>query len=707
MRKGYLTLFSLLLIASQALINAQGGLPLTDCNEYCEFKGYWNIQSRNKIGRINMTSPVFKVSFDYNIMPWEGDWGGITGDNWRGIVFGHILDIVPDARGISLFTLGLNPSTATPTVMHNGVKVTDENSQIWRPPEMWLQEPEYPDDFFTYSVTVGENYMIFDNDFHYSEYRFIPIKIERPSDEFLIYSSRPDSAVVNGTIRDIRIQASSTHTPTLDPTSFAPTGPSESPTPAPTIFPTFAPLCCLNGNYTGLWKDCSDAKSPTLGQPEDCDTCVAYSCIDWTIGSEGMKAAERDLKDYENVDVQLAVGSYGYSLENAGKCFRLSRDNSNHDIIMQVITTSETEEDGHNVEIQVADGGLDYETEACSRQGTFLPMWLGGEVNWGEPLNGWTTKEQCEELPEYPICGRSKLDNLREMCEWSIDQNFHIDSTISMICEVKCPEELMDLTGFQRTDTAPAGYQCRNADYSKFDSSLNAQLKPKMDCSKPIYGWTGAVDNVKQQHNASFAAGRDVVVPCRRDGYTRINSHPTMVPTSMPSPKPSAAPSSVPTLIVQPSSRPSSHPSTQPTSTPTDLNLEPTPKPTSKSELPGNNNEDGSSNIINDAAGDPKAVMNSPLGMAILSIMALIVLIAVIVSCCECVLGKKNRAEKQVRVQMRREEEMKREEDERQTLQREMLLDEDGFTVEGDSDSFSDSQSNISRYNSRSAESFI
>lgn len=87
--------------------------------------------------------------------------------------------------------------------------------------------------------------------------------------------------------------------------------------------------------------------------------------------------------------------------------------------------------------------------------------------------------------------------------------------------------------------------------------------------------------------------------------------------------------------------------------------------------------------------------------------MALIVLIAVIVSCCECVLGKKNRAEKQVRVQMRREEEMKREEDERQTLLREMLLDEDGFTVEGDSDSFSDSQSNISRYNSRSAESFI
>jgi hypothetical protein len=705
----YLTFFSILLIfVSHSSIHAAtegDGLPLIDCNEFCEFKGLWDIASRTKIGRINLTSPVFKISFDYNIQPWLGDWGGVTGDNWRGIVFGHILDIVPDARGISLFTFGLNPSTATPTVMHNGVKVTDENSQIYRPPEMWLRLPEYPNDFFTYSVEVGETYMIFNNDFNYAEYRFIPVNIKRPSNEYLIYASRPDSGTVNGTIRDIRIEASATHTPTIRPTSFAPSGPSETPTAAPTIFPTFAPLCCLNGNYTGSWKDCSDAKSPTLGQPVDCDTCVAYSCIDWTIGSEGMNNAEKDLQDYERTDVQLAVGSYGFTMENAGKCFRVSRDNSNRDIIMQVISTSETIEDQHDVFVQVADGGLEYETEACTRQGSFLPMWLGGEVDWGEPINGWDTKEECQNLPEYPICGRSKRDNLQEMCEWSIDHNYHIDSTVTMICEVKCPLELMDLTGFQRTDTVPTGYQCKNQDYDNFDPSLNPKLKPTMDCSKPIFGWTGAIDNVKDQFGATFAEDRDIVVPCRRDGYTRINSDPTMVPTSMPSPRPTGGPSSVPSFITQPSSRPSSSPSGQPTSGPTKLNLSPTLQPTSKAQLPGAGNTGPSSDVVSNVKSDPMATLGSPVGIAVLSILALMLVVFIVVSFCECLLGKRTRAEREVRVVARRESEMKREEAD--DLLEENLLDEEDFsTVDGDSDSYDGSQF-LNRDFSRSGASMI
>lgn len=617
-------------------------------------------------------------------------------------MFGHILDIVPDARGISLFTFGLNPSTSTPTLMHNGVKVTDENSQIYRPPEMWLREPEYPTDFFTYSVTVGERTLIFDNDFHYEEYRFIPIKIERSTTEYIIYASRPDSATVNGTIRDIRIEASATHTPTFPPTSYAPSGPSEAPSPAPTLFPTFAPLCCLNGNYTGSWKDCSDAKSKDLGFPEDCDTCIAYSCIDWTIGSETMKAAERDVKAYESQDVMLAVGSYGITLENAGKCFRVSRDNSPQDTIMQVITQAETEEDAHHVEIQVADGGLDYETEACTRQGSPLPMWLGGEVNWGEPLNGWSTKEGCLDLPEYPICGRSKLDNLQEMCEWSIDRNFHIDSTITMICEVKCPSELEDLTGFERTDTRPEFFTCQANAYSAFDSTLQAKLKPKMDCSKPVYGWTGAVDEVKATHSATFAYGRDLVVPCRRDGYTRINSDPTMVPTSMPSPKPTGGPSSVPSFVLVPSSRPTTTPSSQPSSRPSTFRVEPTVPPTSVDLLPGADNQNEDGDFTSTLQNDPTMALQSPLGMAILAVLALVVVALAIIMCCEGALKKKTGTEKSLRMERRREAEMKREEDERDVLLQEMLLDEDSV-FEGDSGSVhSNSNHSMSSYMSRS-----
>lgn len=75
----------LLLGLSHVFVQSQQ-LPLIDCNVFCEFKGYWDIAARTKIARINLTSPVFKITFDYNIEPWEGDWGGVTGDNWRGTI---------------------------------------------------------------------------------------------------------------------------------------------------------------------------------------------------------------------------------------------------------------------------------------------------------------------------------------------------------------------------------------------------------------------------------------------------------------------------------------------------------------------------------------------------------------------------------------------------------------------------------------------
>ena len=47
---------------------------------------------------------------------------------------------------------------------------------------------------------------------------------------------------------------------------------------------------------------------------------------------------------------------------------------------MQVITQNEnTNGDTEDIEIIVADGGLGMETEACTRIGSSVPIFLGGE----------------------------------------------------------------------------------------------------------------------------------------------------------------------------------------------------------------------------------------------------------------------------------------------------------------------------------------
>ena len=59
---------------------------IVDCNELCEFKGYSKIATGSQIAKINLSAPVYKITFDYNIDEWIGDTGGSTGDNWRGSV---------------------------------------------------------------------------------------------------------------------------------------------------------------------------------------------------------------------------------------------------------------------------------------------------------------------------------------------------------------------------------------------------------------------------------------------------------------------------------------------------------------------------------------------------------------------------------------------------------------------------------------------
>jgi hypothetical protein len=80
------------------------------------------------------------------------------------------------------------------------------------------------------------------------------------------------------------------------------------------------------------------------------------------------------------------------------------------------------------------------------------------------------------------------------------------------MCEVKCPTELYSATGLHRSDETNAGYTCLSSGISS-----GGVLTRMMDCSKPSYAWAG---NVK----GTTFSGFEKVIPCRRDGYTRVNN---------------------------------------------------------------------------------------------------------------------------------------------------------------------------------------
>ena len=129
-----------------------------------------------------------------------------------------------------------------------------------------------------------------------------------------LFGARPNQAVVNGTLRDIRIDASMSHTPTLAPTTYKPSGPSYAPSPYPSPFPSFEPLCCLNQDHisNNTWKTCQSASDPSLGVVETCGQCAAYGCLDWTVGSSFLKREEEDFYTEENEDVQVDLNPLTY-----------------------------------------------------------------------------------------------------------------------------------------------------------------------------------------------------------------------------------------------------------------------------------------------------------------------------------------------------------------------------------------------------------
>eukprot|EP01038_Epipyxis_sp_PR26KG_P013165 gene13165-17638_t len=278
---------------------------------------------------------------------------------------------------------------------------------------------------------------------------------------------------------------------------------------SPTIESTLPDLCCQLDSYElyQQWSYCANAAD---GGITSCAQCSSYQCIDWTVGSNAMQQREASYKSRTNDNVYFAVGSYGNDQTRAGLCYRLTTADISKDIIFQVINQG-GDVLGDNFDIQTGAGGFGVHN-ACA--GTSMNPQFGGSINdWGDTYGGVTYKGGCSKLPAYPLCAVNPSDSMQDLCVWSFNNNFRKNTKILKVCDVACPSELYQATGLHRADETNNGFTCDTSTSVRYNTGSTTRM---MDCAKPSYGW---IDNVKGLTDPAYP----VVIPCRRDGYTRVH----------------------------------------------------------------------------------------------------------------------------------------------------------------------------------------
>lgn len=153
-------------------------------------------------------------------------------------------------------------------------------------------------------------------------------------------------------------------------------------------------------------------------------------------------------------------------------------------------------------------------------------MYGGVKSQWD--YLGAQNSSSCERLPSYPDCNpqhaTSSLDDLVELCQWQFNNNIRKQNQekannyrpkMHKMCQVRCPNELVFATGIKRNDELNKEYTC---DEHIVPESGGGSLMTTMDCAKPAYAWPAGLPKKPFDHRYN------VVVPCRRDGYVRINA---------------------------------------------------------------------------------------------------------------------------------------------------------------------------------------
>ena len=331
-----------------------------------------------------------------------------------------------------------------------------------------------------------------------------------------------------------RVNADPTLMPTAEPTMVQPT-------PAPTL----QPLCCQDTEHKGdSWKTCKNAADSAViagGAVTNCSTCLAYQCIDWTAGSVGMKQRQQKFFERTGVDVNFGVGTYGNDPTRGGKCYRLAVQNTQRDLLVQVISLGSYVNEG-NFNLLMGNGGLGTSSACTSGMGANVPQYAGSATSWGTTYNGWGTPADCTKLPSYPTCAVTPQDKLSDLCQWGFSNNLRNQlgaspPVIYRMCEVKCPWELYLATGLHRWDETNEQYQCAAGAHIPAPGFLSKY----MDCGKPSFAWPQNVRGI-----GMIDPNLTIVVPCKRDGYTRVNVQPVFPPTDVPTEEPTISPAPTP-----------------------------------------------------------------------------------------------------------------------------------------------------------------
>lgn len=553
-------------------------IKVTDCTVFCDLPVNTLIKRKQLVAKVELPS-TFEMYFEYNLQEFTGDW----------FDEGNFLELT--CGGKSTWKMNFQPQFLIKPYYRG--KELESKLQI-----LFSQQPAVPLPtlakkiyrvFNRFSIQFLERAIVLEGIARNQRFEFDVGKMTNFGKCKLWTANDDENFAIGAMIRNVRFRALSNR-PTEAPT-FRPTGTGK-PTPTPTTaMPTNSPLCCDSYSYTDTWKECSNSKDDFTPW-DDCEHCNSYQCTDWTIGALRMREREFNYLEESGEDVMFAVGAYGTDPTKAGKCYRLSVEDVPKDIIMQVITTEpENLINKNTVRIQMPNGGLGFDGNACSSYGSRRPQYAVEDDPWGDISIGWKEKDECKLLPDYPMCGKAQEDNLQDLCEWVFDMNLRkpigpgvpfIGPPINRICEVMCPWQLWQATGYHRSDemvipNSTAQTTCMNTTIfsndvyygpvnAHYNDTSHLRLQGTMDCGSPEYGHRDV-----DLDDATFYYGHDRVVSCKRDGYARINAQPTMRPTSIPSEMPTSRPTSIPT----------SHPTWAPS-----VSMKPTPKPSMKRPTP-------------------------------------------------------------------------------------------------------------------------
>lgn len=257
------------------------------------------------------------------------------------------------------------------------------------------------------------------------------------------------------------------------------------------------------------------------------------ACIDWSFGSQIMMKSEASFNVRESDNVYFGIGTYGVNdaQRGLGACYRLKVDTLDRDLIVQSVNTG-SDVSGNQFDLQQGDGGTGAFNNCAGKLGSMFP---GSNEPWGHQYGGVDHRAECAGLPHYTqnsTAMKNAGDDLVKLCEYAFDKKVRGEGgsnpTLLDATRVKCPPELVALTGIQRSDE-PTTHALH--DMNRVEGFPNANkcqadvpgggtaycLTRMMDCRKP----SGAFkDNIK---SSLVVPGKKLVQPCLPDGYTRVD----------------------------------------------------------------------------------------------------------------------------------------------------------------------------------------